>query len=43
MGRLDDSINIFVSITLDRQSQPGLEAFESAIRAIPEVMAGYLT
>ena len=35
-------VNVFVSITLDRQSQPGLEAFESAVRGIPEVMECYL-
>src|SRR6202012_5704459 len=31
-------VNGFVSITLDRQSQPGLDAFENAVRRIPEVM-----
>jgi Lrp/AsnC family transcriptional regulator, leucine-responsive regulatory protein len=35
-------VNVFVSITLDRQSQPGLEAFESAVRRVPEVMECYL-
>src|SRR5256714_461732 len=35
-------VNVFVSITLDRQSQPGLEAFESAVRKVPEVMECYL-
>ncbi|HET7756197.1 MAG TPA: Lrp/AsnC family transcriptional regulator [Steroidobacteraceae bacterium] len=35
-------VNVFVSITLDRQSQTGLEAFESAVRKIPEVMECYL-
>ena len=34
--------NVFVSITLDRQAQPGLEAFETAVRKIPEVMECYL-
>src|SRR2546428_195360 len=34
--------NVFVSITLDRQSQAGLEAFESAVRKVPEVMECYL-
>ena len=34
--------NVFVSITLDRQSQAGLEAFESAVRRVPEVMECYL-
>ncbi len=33
---------MFVNITLDRQSQSGLEAFESEVRRIPEVMECYL-
>ena len=35
-------VNVFVQITLDRQAQPGLEAFENAVRGIPEVMECYL-
>jgi DNA-binding Lrp family transcriptional regulator len=35
-------VNVFVNITLDRQSQSGLEAFESAVRKLPEVMECYL-
>ncbi len=35
-------VNVFVSITLDRQSQSGLEAFEAAVRRIPQVMECYL-
>ncbi|HEV7135198.1 MAG TPA: Lrp/AsnC family transcriptional regulator [Steroidobacteraceae bacterium] len=35
-------VNVFVSITLDRQSQSGLTAFETAVRKIPEVMECYL-
>jgi Lrp/AsnC family transcriptional regulator, leucine-responsive regulatory protein len=35
-------VNVFVNITLDRQSQAGLEAFESAVRRVPEVMECYL-
>ena len=35
-------MNVFVSITLDRQAQPGLEAFENAVRKLPEVMECYL-
>ena len=31
-------VNVFVNITLDRQSQSGLEAFEAAVRKIPQVM-----
>jgi DNA-binding Lrp family transcriptional regulator len=40
--RVGYPVNVFVSITLDRQSQPGLEAFESAVRKVPEVMECYL-
>lgn len=36
------AVSVFVNITLDRQSQTGLEAFESAVRRIPEVMECYL-
>src|SRR6516162_4868608 len=35
-------VNVFVNITLDHQSQAGLEAFESAVRKVPEVMECYL-
>ena len=35
-------VNVFVSITLDRQSQSGLTAFETAVHKIPEVMECYL-
>ena len=35
-------VNVFVNITLDRQSQSGLEAFEREVRRIPEVMECYL-
>jgi Lrp/AsnC family transcriptional regulator, leucine-responsive regulatory protein len=35
-------VNVFVNITLDRQSQSGLDAFESEVRKIPEVMECYL-
>jgi DNA-binding Lrp family transcriptional regulator len=35
-------VNVFVSITLDRQSRRGLEAFENAVRGVPEVMECYL-
>ncbi len=35
-------VNVIVTITLDRQHQSGLEAFESAVRKIPEVMECYL-
>ncbi len=35
-------VNVFVSITLDRQDQTDLQAFEDAVRKIPEVMECYL-
>ena len=35
-------VNVFVNITLDRQVQADLEAFENAVRRIPEVMECYL-
>ncbi len=35
-------VNVFVSITLDRQDQADLQAFEDAVRKIPEVMECYL-
>jgi DNA-binding Lrp family transcriptional regulator len=35
-------VNVFVSITLDRQHRSGLEAFEAAVRGIPEIMECYL-
>ena len=35
-------VNVFVNITLDRQDQKDLQAFEAAVRCIPEVMECYL-
>jgi Lrp/AsnC family transcriptional regulator, leucine-responsive regulatory protein len=35
-------VNVFVSITLDRQDQTDLQAFEAAVRRIPEVLECYL-
>lgn len=35
-------VNVFVNITLDRQEQTDLHAFEEAVRKIPEVMECYL-
>jgi Lrp/AsnC family leucine-responsive transcriptional regulator len=35
-------VNVFVNITLDRQDQADLQAFENAVRRIPEVMECYL-
>ena len=34
--------NVFVSITLNRQEQADLAAFEDAVRRVPEVMECYL-
>ena len=34
--------NVFVSITLHRQDQDDLQAFEEAVRKVPEVMECYL-
>src|SRR5260370_16307790 len=35
-------VNVFVNITLERQEQAHLRAFEEAARKVPEVMEGYL-
>jgi DNA-binding Lrp family transcriptional regulator len=35
-------VNVFVNITLERQDQTDLHAFEEAVRKIPEVMECYL-
>jgi Lrp/AsnC family transcriptional regulator, leucine-responsive regulatory protein len=35
-------VNVFVNITLDRQDETDLSAFEKAVRSIPEVMECYL-
>jgi DNA-binding Lrp family transcriptional regulator len=35
-------VNVFVSLTLQRQDHPDLESFERAVREIPEVMECYL-
>jgi Lrp/AsnC family transcriptional regulator, leucine-responsive regulatory protein len=35
-------VNVFVSITLERQERADLRAFEDAIRKVPEVMECYL-
>jgi len=35
-------VNVFVNITLDRQQQAGLDAFETAVRKVPEIMECYL-
>jgi DNA-binding Lrp family transcriptional regulator len=35
-------VNVFVSITLERQERADLAAFEQAVRQVPEVMECYL-
>ena len=35
-------INVFIQITLEKQTEKALEIFESRIRAFPEVMECYL-
>ena len=35
-------VNVFVSITLERQERADLAAFEQAVRKVPEVMECYL-
>jgi DNA-binding Lrp family transcriptional regulator len=35
-------VNVFVSITLERQERADLEAFEKAVRLVPEIMECYL-
>jgi Lrp/AsnC family transcriptional regulator, leucine-responsive regulatory protein len=35
-------VNVFVNITLDRQDQADLAAFEQAVKQLPEVMECYL-
>ena len=41
-GRVGLPGNVFVSITLNRQEQADLRAFEEAVRRVPEVMECYL-
>lgn len=35
-------VNVFVSVTLDKQDRNDLESFETAVREIPEIMECYL-
>ncbi len=35
-------VSVFVSVTLEKQVEAGLETFEGAVRALPEVMECYL-
>lgn len=39
---LGPNLSVFIQIGLDRQTKPRLDAFESAITALPEVMECYL-
>jgi DNA-binding Lrp family transcriptional regulator len=41
-ARLGYPTNVFVNITLHRQDQADLQAFEEAVRKVPEVMECYL-
>src|SRR5262245_19680356 len=41
-GAVGLPVNVFVHVTLERQVETALEAFESAIRRRPEVMECYL-
>jgi Lrp/AsnC family transcriptional regulator, leucine-responsive regulatory protein len=41
-GRVGLPGNVFVSITLNRQEQADLAAFEEAVQSVPEVMECYL-
>ncbi|MGE5795015.1 MAG: Lrp/AsnC family transcriptional regulator [Bacteroidota bacterium] len=40
--KLGLTVSVLVQVTLEKQIEPALEAFEKAIRARPEVMEGYL-
>lgn len=40
--RLIGSMGVFISITLERQVDEVLSAFETAVLALPEIMGGYL-
>ena len=40
--RVGCGVNVFVSITLERQERADLAAFEQAVRKVPEVMECYL-
>ena len=40
--RVGCGVNVFVSITLERQERADLAAFEQAVRTVPEVMECYL-
>ena len=41
-GVLGPNLSVFIQIGLERQTKPRLDAFESAITALPEVMECYL-
>lgn len=40
--KLGPSLSVFISITLERQSEKALEIFETTVSALPEVMECYL-
>ncbi len=39
---LSGAIIVFINVTLERQVRAALEAFESAVERLPEVMSGFL-
>lgn len=39
---LSGAIIVFINVTLERQVRAALEAFESAVEGLPEVMSGFL-
>ncbi|MCX4149952.1 MULTISPECIES: Lrp/AsnC family transcriptional regulator [Paraburkholderia] len=40
--KLGLNVNVFIHVSLERQAREGLDAFERAIRALPNVMECYL-
>ncbi|WP_439685496.1 Lrp/AsnC family transcriptional regulator [Cupriavidus oxalaticus] len=36
------NVNVFIHVSLERQARTGLDAFERAVRALPDVMECYL-
>ena len=41
-ANLGPSLSVFIQITLEKQTEPRLEAFEQAVATLPEVMECYL-
>ncbi|HEY3623153.1 MAG TPA: Lrp/AsnC family transcriptional regulator [Roseiarcus sp.] len=40
--KLGASVSVFIQVTLEKQTEPVLEAFEAAMASFPEVMECYL-